>query len=74
MIHFICVRAAKTVVCVVDAQIRALLTRKFHTSLISHHVTNWYQYVTFGKCEIYVRLISIFMGGIICAQFHILYL
>ena len=40
----------------------ALLSRKFHTSQISHRVKNWYQYVDFGKCEICVWSISIILG------------
>ena len=37
----------------------ALLNRKFHIWQISHCVKNWYQNVTFVKCEICVWSISI---------------
>ena len=53
-----------------------MLNRKVHTSLISHHVKNWYQYATFGKCDLYYvrrRSISIIFGGKICAKISHLY-
>ena len=35
---------------------------------------NWYQYVTFGKCDIYVRSIwIIFLGENLCSIFTFLY-
>ena len=40
----------------------AVLNRKFHISQVSHCVKNWYQNVTFGKCEICVWSISIILG------------
>ena len=36
-----------------------MLNRKFHISQISHRVKNWYQFFTFGKCEIGVCSILI---------------
>ena len=39
---------------------------------ILHRVKNWYQNVTFGKCEIYVWSVSIIMGGLKSVlKFHI---
>ena len=35
---------------------KALLNRNFHITQISHRVMNWYQNVTFGKCEAYGQL------------------
>ena len=35
----------------------ALLKSKFHISQISHRVKNWYQFFTFGKCEI-LRMVN----------------
>ena len=40
----------------------AMLYRKFHISQISHRVKNWYQFFTFGKCEICVWSILIILG------------
>ena len=40
----------------------AVLNRKFLISKFHTHKKNWYQYVTFAKCEIYVWSISINFG------------
>ena len=48
-----------------------MLNRKFHITQISHRVKNWYQIVTFEKCEICVRSISIILGvSTLCSNFN----
>ena len=48
----------------------AILNRKFHISQISHRVKNWYQFFTFGKCEICVWSILIILGVYnLCSNF-----
>ena len=49
----------------------ASLNRKFHTSQISHLVKNWYQYVTFEKCDLHKVNIDSFGGLKSVLKFHI---
>ena len=50
----------------------ALLNRKFHISQISHRAKNWYQFFTFGKCDIF-RMVNFDNFGSLTSvlKFHI---